>query len=121
MVRGKRERHAEGEHGLCLEQHAFFLRWRKEIYDRFAGLFTGDAEDIDSDRADAISGTKSTGRKTIEEVKAEMEADKLDKWAWIGVIYRLCAGDITKTDKVVNKPFTECLVWLSYEKEVLQK
>ena len=83
------------------------------------GLFTGSSEDIDGDRAEQIGGGGK--RKTIEEVKAEMEADKLDKWAWIGVIYKLCAGDITKTDGVVNKPFTECLVWLSYEKEVLQK
>jgi hypothetical protein len=38
-------------------------------------------------------------------------------WSWIGLIYKLCEGDITKTEAVVNKPFIECLVWLSYEKE----
>lgn len=40
------------------------------------------------------------------------------KWSWISLIYKLCEGDITKTEAVVSKPFTECLVWLSYEKEM---
>jgi hypothetical protein len=58
-------------------------------------------------------------RKTIEESRAELEMDKREKWAWIGIIYKLCGGDITKTEAVVNKPFIECLIWLSYEKEML--
>lgn len=33
------------------------------------------------------------------------------------MIYRLCDGDICKTEQVVSKPFIECLVWMSFEKE----
>lgn len=95
----------------------FFLSYRNEIYERFAGLFTGEAED--TVRKEPDGDTEKGGRKTIEEAQAEMDMDKREKWAWIGIIYKLCGGDITKTEQVVNKPFIECLVWLSYEKEVL--
>jgi hypothetical protein len=43
---------------------------------------------------------------------------KSRKWSWIGLIYKLCDGDITKINEVVSKPFGECLIWLSYEKEM---
>jgi len=37
---------------------------------------------------------------------------------WISVIYQLSEGNICRTEEVVNKNFTECLVWLSYKKEM---
>jgi hypothetical protein len=57
-------------------------------------------------------------RRTIQDAQADNINDKTDKWGWIGVIYSLCDGDITKTEAVVSKPVLECLVWLSYEKEM---
>ena len=53
---------------------------------------------------------------TVNDAKA-IEAEKeRSEWSWIGLIWRLCNGDITKTDMVLGKPFMECLIWLSYEK-----
>ena len=98
-------------------QPTFFLSYRDEIYKRFAGLFNGAVED--SGPVDEGKDTKVSGRKTIEEAKAEMAMDKVEKWAWIGIIYKLCKGDITKAEAVVSRPFTEVLVWLSYEKEMI--
>jgi hypothetical protein len=48
-----------------------------------------------------------------------MESEKRKrKWSWIGLIYNLSGGDITKVDEIVNKKFTECLIWMSYKKEM---
>jgi hypothetical protein len=96
----------------------FFLSWRNEIHQRFAGLFRGNSPDEEGG-TEPVEGDGK--RKSIEELRAEAEQDALEKWAWIGLIYRLCEGDITKTDTVVAKPFMECLIWMSYEKEVLKK
>jgi hypothetical protein len=53
---------------------------------------------------------------TVNDAKA-IEAEKRENdWSWIGLVWRLCGGDITKTDSVLGKTFMECLIWLSYEK-----
>jgi hypothetical protein len=53
---------------------------------------------------------------TVNDAKAiEAEKEK-SEWSWIGLIWRLCNGDITKTEEVLAKPFMEVLIWLSYEK-----
>jgi hypothetical protein len=89
------------------------LDYRKDLYEKFAGLFDteqseGDDEDIPTDG----NRPSFTDAQRIEEDKRQ------SKWNWIGIIYRLCDGDITKTEQVVNKTFIECLVWMSYEKEM---
>lgn len=40
------------------------------------------------------------------------------KWNWIGLIWKLSGGDITKVDFILRLPFTQCLIWLAYEKEM---
>ena len=105
-------------------EYGFFLEWRGGIYERFSGLFTGDNKDDDDDEADRKLTEyndeiqQSTQRATIADAKRNSGADLNRKWGWIGVIYSLCGGDITKTDTVVSKSLLECLVWLSYEKEM---
>jgi hypothetical protein len=37
------------------------------------------------------------------------------------MIHRLSDGDITRAESVTAMPYITCLVWLSYEKEVLKK
>jgi hypothetical protein len=53
---------------------------------------------------------------TVNDAKAIESEKQRGEWSWIGLIHRLCGGDITKTDLVLRKTFMECLIWLSYEK-----
>jgi hypothetical protein len=55
---------------------------------------------------------------TVAEAQMADKEKRKRKWSWIGVIYSLCDGDITKSNEIVNKKFTECLIWLSYKKEM---
>lgn len=43
-------------------------------------------------------------------------AEQQAQWSWFSVVYSLSKGDITKSEEVVNKPFLECLIWMTYEK-----
>lgn len=53
---------------------------------------------------------------TINDAKG-IEAEKQrGEWSWIGLIWRLCGGDITKTELVLSKSIMEVFIWLSYEK-----
>lgn len=53
------------------------------------------------------------------EASQQMNNEKRNKkWNWIGLIWKLCDGDITKVNYIVSLPFTQCLIWLSYEKEM---
>ncbi len=100
------------------------MDYRSRIYERFSGLFInedGEGEDAEEDSklAEYFDGAQEGhGRKTIADAERDASADLNKKWGWIGVIYKLTGGDITKTEAVVSKPLLECLVWLSYEKEM---
>lgn len=102
----------------------FFLDWRQRVYARFNGLFKpdGGGDEDDSNLQQYIDERDGDGekkkRRTIEESQKEAQPDLQQKWGWIGLIHQLCNGDITKTEAVVSKTFLECLVWLSYEKEM---
>lgn len=108
-----------------MAEHTFFLDWRRDIHTKFQGLFSGsnsddeDDGDADAKLAEYDEGVQSgSNRKTISDARKEAGEDLNQKWGWVGVIYSLCGGDITKTEAVVSKPAIECLVWLSYEKEM---
>ena len=89
------------------------MDYRKDLYERFGGLFGGESEDIEP------GDEKTNGRRlSFEDKQAEQQEERQRKWMWISIIYQLCDGDITKTEMVINKTFTECLVWLSYKKEM---
>jgi hypothetical protein len=94
-----------------LGKHTFFLSFREGVYKKFEGLFNNDSSGDEGD------DDEFNGRLTIQEINARKAEERKSSWSWIGLIYKLCEGDITKTEAVVNKPFIECLVWLSYEKE----
>ena len=55
---------------------------------------------------------------TVAEAQIAQNEKRKRKWSWIGVIYNLCDGDITKAEEIVSKKFTECLIWMSYKKEM---
>jgi hypothetical protein len=88
------------------------LDYRKGLYEQFEGLFT--QEEPLGDDGDSPDDGNRQGFAESQRVDDER---KQSKWNWISIIYRLCNGDITKTEQVVSKPFIECLVWMSYEKE----
>lgn len=91
------------------------MDYRTGIYKQFEGLFNQEEQDGDNeDIGDDGNRQGFTESQRIEEER------KQSKWNWISVIYRLCNGDITKTEEVVSKPFIECLVWMSYEKEMIK-
>lgn len=92
----------------------FFLDYRTDLYKRFDGLFGGSNHEDD---AEPEESDKSGGR-SFSDRQAEQAEQRQQKWNWIGIIYDLCRGDITKTEAIVNKTFIECLIWLSYEKEM---
>jgi len=47
--------------------------------------------------------------------------DAREKWSWFSLIHKLSGGDITKAEEVVKINYMTCLIWLSYEKEMLNK
>ena len=102
----------------------FFLDWRQRVYSRFIGLFKSDGggEEDDSNLQqyidDRSGDAEKEKRRTIEQSQKDAQPDLQQKWSWVGLIYQLCGGDITKTEEVVSKTFLECLVWLSFEKEM---
>lgn len=53
---------------------------------------------------------------TVADAKALADEKEKSKWSWIGVIYNLCEGDITRTEKVLSKSIMEVLIWMSYQK-----
>ena len=90
------------------------MDYRENLYKQYEGLFNKEEQGEDvGDSTDAGAGRPSG----FTESQQALDEEKQSKWNWIGIIYRLCSGDITKTEAVVAKPFTECLVWMSYEKE----
>jgi hypothetical protein len=89
------------------------LENRSGLYKQFEGLFN--QEEQDEDVGD--SPTDGNRQGSFAEAQRVEEDRKQNKWNWISIIYRLCNGDITKTEQVVSKPFIECLVWMSFEKE----
>ena len=97
---------------------SFFLSYREGIYKQFAGLF---GQPDDGYEEEPVEDVKGTSRRTLDDVRAEQEEERIRKWTWIGIIYSLCDGDITKSEQVVSKPFIECLVWMSYKKEMIDK
>lgn len=86
------------------------MDYRADLFKRYEGLFVSDGNE-DED-------VEISGRMTIDSSNAIAQSKKNRKWSWFSVIYSLCKGDITKTDEVVSKTFVECLIWLSYEKEM---
>jgi hypothetical protein len=88
------------------------LDYRKGLYQQFEGLFNQEEPDGDDE-----GSTDNGHRPGFAEAQRIEEEKKQSKWNWIGIIYRLCEGDITKTEQVVSKTFIECLVWMSYQKE----
>jgi hypothetical protein len=88
------------------------LDYRKSLYEQFEGLFNQEESYGDDE-----GGTDDGVRRGFADSQQVEEERKQSKWNWIGIIYRLCNGDITKTQEVVDKSFIECLVWMSYEKE----
>ena len=88
------------------------MDYRKGLYRQFEGLFNQEEPDGDDE-----GSTDDGNRRGFAEAQRVEEEKKQSKWNWIGIIYRLCDGDITKTEQVVSKTFIECLVWMSYQKE----
>jgi hypothetical protein len=93
-----------------LGKHPFFLSYRTDLFKRYEGLF----EQADGDDGEELNNS----RMTVAEAQMADKEKRKRKWSWIGVIYSLCDGDITKSNEIVNKKFTECLIWLSYKKEM---
>lgn len=89
------------------------MDYRKDLYERFGGLFGGESKDIE-----AGDDRPNERRLSFEDKQAEQQEERSRKWMWISIIYQLSEGDICRTEEVVNKNFTECLVWLSYRKEM---
>jgi hypothetical protein len=84
------------------------LEYRSGIYKRFEGLFQSRDEEEDEYEVE--------GRLTVADAKAIADENERSKWSWIGVIWNLSNGDITKTNEVLAKPIMEVLIWLSYQK-----
>lgn len=87
---------------------------RQHLYKQFEGLFNQEEPDTD----DGYSESDGNRQGSFGETQRVEEDRKQSKWNWIGIIYQLCDGDITNTEAVVSKTFIECLVWLSYKKEM---
>jgi hypothetical protein len=81
-----------------------FLKYRKDIIEKYKGIFGGgepDDDDFDDEE--------------IEEVEVDNSAES--KWGWLAVIYNMANGDITKTDAILEKSFISVLNWASMRKD----
>jgi hypothetical protein len=95
-----------------LGKHTFFLSYRTDLFKRYEGLFEqGDGDDEPEEEL-------NNSRMTVADAQMMESEKRKRKWSWIGLIYNLSGGDITKVDEIVNKKFTECLIWMSYKKEM---
>jgi hypothetical protein len=82
-----------------------FLKYRKDIIEKYKGIFGGGEPDDDEFDND----------EEIEEVEVDNSAET--KWGWLAVIYNMANGDITKTDAILEKSFISVLNWASMRKD----
>jgi hypothetical protein len=81
-----------------------FLKYRKDIIEKYKGIFGGGEPDDDE-----------FDDEEIEEVEVDNSAET--KWGWLAVIYNMANGDITKTDAILEKSFISVLNWASMRKD----
>ena len=77
----------------------FFFEFRSGIHTDFNPLFEETKEEEDKPF------------KTDEESFG-------NKWGWYAIIYKLTGGEFLKMEEVIQRPLTECLTWLSFQKDV---
>ena len=75
----------------------FFFEFRSRIYTDFNPLF----EETKQEK----------GIKTDEESFG-------NKWGWYAIFYKLTDGNFLKLENVIERPLTECLTWLSFQKDI---
>ena len=84
-----------------------FLKYRKEIIERYKGIFGGD--DFDEDEDSELDN--------LDDEETESDNSPESKWGWLAVVYNMANGDITKTDAILEKPFISVLNWASMRKD----
>jgi hypothetical protein len=96
-------------YGVRLDYYTFFLSYRTDIHNKYQLLFGTDEPEDEGEE-------QRSGRKSVSDIQAEMRQKQMNEWSWIGLIYSLCDGDITRTEEILKKPYIECLIWLTYTK-----
>jgi len=81
-----------------------FIKFKEVFEDTYSTLFKPDLSD------EPIEGLDEETKKDIA------EEERLDLFSWERLIYSLCDGDLTKTDKVLDLSLTYCFNMLSRKK-----
>jgi len=76
------------------------LEFRKRIIDSYAYLF-GTADKDEQEGANEFSEQAQFGKQ----------------WGWYQSIYALAGGDLTRFDTVTGYGLTQCLTYLTFEKQ----
>jgi hypothetical protein len=76
------------------------LEFRKRIIDSYAYLF-GTADKDEQEDANEFSEQAQFGKQ----------------WGWYQSIYALAQGDVTRFDTVTGYRLTQCLTYLTFEKQ----
>jgi hypothetical protein len=85
---------------VAISSSVFFLEFRKRIVRSYGYLFgTGDNEE--SENGGDFSDTAQFAKQ----------------WGWYQAIYGLAKGDLTKFDTVTGYRLTQCLTYLTFEKQ----
>lgn len=87
-----------------------YLKYRKELIEKFAGLFGGVDNDDDDD-------DELNDQELIDEIEEINPNSPESKWGWLAVVYNMAGGDITKVDDIMTKTFISVLNWASMRKD----
>lgn len=85
------------------------LKFRETIELEYSGLFM-DEVDVDEDENLSI-------RERAEIIEIKREEDKLKKWGWEVILYKLANNDFTKIEKVTKMNVIQALNMMSLLKE----
>ena len=80
---------------VVLGANVFFLQFRQRIIEKYSDLFGGEQGDTD------YSAAAQFGQR----------------WGWYSSIYAIAQGDLTRFDRVTELPITQCLTYLTFEKQ----
>jgi len=99
---------------FCYGIIEYFLKFRKEILEKYAGLFEeNNNEELKEEELNKLNRTER-----IEVVNAEKQEKKRQKWGWFQLIYSLSNNDILKMEAVTNLPLIQCLNVLAMKAEM---
>ena len=103
---------SEVQYNFILGTYEYYLKWRKGLFEDYAGLFSGGDESEEQKRKRYEKfGLK--WEEDSEEQKAEKEHNS--KWGWYSTLFEnICNGDVLKMKEAYNLNVISTFTHLAY-------